>query len=45
MFSSVKVKARGVDSVGQGFADPVSFVKNLALKESWCLCVSSTLYI
>jgi hypothetical protein len=28
------VKARGVDSVGNGFADPVSFVKQLALKES-----------
>jgi len=31
--NSEEVKARGVDSVGKGFADPASFVKQLALKE------------
>jgi thiamine-phosphate diphosphorylase/hydroxyethylthiazole kinase len=35
---SEEVKARGVDSVGKGFADPASFVKQLALKER-CIIV------
>lgn len=30
---SNKVKARGVDSVGAGFADPAQFVKDLARAE------------
>lgn len=36
--NSEEVKARGVDSVGKGFADPASFVKQLALKER-CIIV------
>jgi len=36
--SSDEVNARGVDSVGKGFADPTSFVKQLALKER-CIIV------
>ncbi|EJF65143.1 Hydroxyethylthiazole kinase [Dichomitus squalens LYAD-421 SS1] len=31
--NSQEVQAKGVDSVGQGFADPVTFVRNLARKE------------
>ena len=32
-FPSAQVQAKGVDSVGSGFADPVTFVRNLARKE------------
>ncbi|CDO76183.1 hypothetical protein BN946_scf185037.g6 [Trametes cinnabarina] len=31
--NSDEVKAKGVDSVGQGFSDPAAFVRNLARKE------------
>ncbi|KAM5533305.1 hypothetical protein V8D89_012979 [Ganoderma adspersum] len=31
--NSTEVQAKGVDSVGSGFADPVTFVRNLARKE------------
>ncbi|OBZ68095.1 putative thiamine biosynthetic bifunctional enzyme [Grifola frondosa] len=31
--NSLEVQAKGVDSVGKGFADPASFVRNLAKKE------------
>ncbi|KAI0769338.1 Hydroxyethylthiazole kinase [Trametes elegans] len=31
--NSTEVQAKGVDSVGQGFADPAAFVRNLARKE------------
>ncbi|KAI0674972.1 Hydroxyethylthiazole kinase [Trametes maxima] len=31
--NSTEVQAKGVDSVGAGFADPITFVRNLARKE------------
>lgn len=34
---SEEVKARGVDSVGDGFKNPIKVVKDLALRESTCL--------
>ncbi|OCH93095.1 TMP-TENI-domain-containing protein, partial [Obba rivulosa] len=36
--NSSEVQAKGVDSVGQGFADPAAFVRNLACKER-CIIV------
>ncbi|EMD37498.1 hypothetical protein CERSUDRAFT_105469 [Gelatoporia subvermispora B] len=36
--NSSEVQSRGVDSVGQGFADPASFVRDLARKER-CIIV------
>jgi len=38
--NSLEVQAKGVDSVGQGFADPAAFVRSLALKER-CIVVLS----
>jgi thiamine-phosphate diphosphorylase/hydroxyethylthiazole kinase len=32
-----KVESKGVDSMGNGFKDPVEFVRNLARKERRCL--------
>ncbi|KAK0213080.1 thiamine biosynthetic bifunctional enzyme Thi4 [Desarmillaria ectypa] len=40
---STEVLSKGVDSVGPGFRDPISFVRNLALKERCVVVLTGTI--